>query len=81
MRNFELPGRSPVYGTGGMAATSHPLASLTAIETLKSGGNAVDAAVAAAGVLARRSSRTSDDRHGLGGLLRPYAPKGGGVWL
>ncbi len=50
MRNLELPGRSPVHAPEGMACTSHPLSSQTAIDVLKSGGNAMDAAIAAVAV-------------------------------
>lgn len=51
MKHYHGIGRRTAFASEAMCATSHPLAAQTALEILRRGGNAVDAAVAGAVVL------------------------------
>lgn len=69
---------SPVLARGGMIASQHPLVSATGLRVLADGGNAVDAAVAAALV----GTVVMPSKCGIGGDLFAVVarPDAGGAW-
>ena len=71
-------GRSTVLARRGMVATGNPLASAAGLEVLAGGGNAIDAAVAVAGVLGVVQPMMS----GIGGdtFMLVYRKREGRVW-
>ena len=76
MRNLQNPGRSPTFATRAMAATSSTQATDVALDILKGGGNALDAAIAACAV----QCVVEPGSTGIGGdNFCMYRPAGGDI--
>jgi gamma-glutamyltranspeptidase/glutathione hydrolase len=69
----DWPTRPPITGSGGMVATTQPVAARIGVDVLAEGGTAADAAVAVAAALAVAEPRSN----GIGGdLMALYWPGG-----